>query len=118
MSVLFAQSILFFFKSETPTYGNKAEYDNPTQKPTSRKNTGRIFIISARSAISLALVLIILHELVAYRQMSPQINVHQIVNDVYDDICDVERVAWCYIDPFKVKIILISITDWQLIISD
>lgn len=85
--------INFFFKSETPTHGNKAEYDNSTQKPTSRKNTGRILIISAGAAISLALVLIILHELVTYRQMSTQINVHQAVNNVYDDIGDVDRVA-------------------------
>lgn len=50
--------------------------------------------------------------------MSTQINVHQAVNNVYDDIGDVDRVAWCYIDPCTVKIILISINDWQLIISD
>lgn len=92
MSVFIAYFIFFFFQSETPTYEKNAEYNNSTQIQTSRKHTERILIISAGSVISLALMLIILHELVTYRQIHAQNDVHQVVNDVYDDIDAVERV--------------------------
>lgn len=82
----------FFSQSETPTYENNAEYINSTQIQTSRKNIGRILIISAGSVISVTLMLIILHEFVTYRQIHAQNGVHQVVHDVYDDIDAVERI--------------------------
>lgn len=82
-----------FFQSETPTYEKNAEYNSSAQIQTSKKNTGRILIISAGSVISLALMLIILHELVTHQQIHAQNDVHQVVNDVYDDIDAVERVS-------------------------
>lgn len=77
---------LFFSQPETPSYENDAEYNNSTQIQISRKNIGRILIISAGSVISLTLMLIILHEVVTYRQIHAQNDVHQVVHDVYDDI--------------------------------
>lgn len=78
---------MFFFDLDTPTHEHTEEFEISTQKQTlQKKNTGRILIISAGSAIFLALILIILHELVTYRQMSIQIDVHQVVDDMYEDI--------------------------------
>lgn len=77
---------MFFFELDTPTHEHTEECENSTKKPTLKKSTGRILIISAGSAISLALILIILHELVTYRQMSTQTDEHQVVDDMYEDI--------------------------------
>lgn len=77
---------MFFFELDTPTHGHTEEFETSTQKPTLKKNTGRILIISAGSAISVALILIILHESVTYRQLSTQIDVHQVEDDMYEDI--------------------------------
>lgn len=82
----------FSSQSETPTNENNAEYINSTQIQTSRKNIGRILIISAGSVISVTLMLIILHEFVTYRQIHTKNGVHQVVHDVYDDIDAVERI--------------------------
>lgn len=80
-------SAFFFFKSDTATLESVANSDETTQTPKQeRKNTGRLLIILAGSAVSLALILIIIHELYAYHRISYPIGVNDIENDVYEDI--------------------------------
>lgn len=78
---------IFFLKSDTTTLESVANSDETTQTPKQeRKNTGRLLIILAGSAVSLALILIIIHELYAYHRISYPIGVNDIENDVYEDI--------------------------------
>lgn len=80
-------STIFFFKSETTILESVANPDKNTQTPKQeRKNTGRIIIIVAGSALSLALILKIIYELYTYFHISNQIVVPHVVNDVYEDI--------------------------------
>lgn len=51
-----------------------------------RQKTQRLLIILAGSAVSLALILIIIHELYTYHHMSHPIGVNHVENDVYEDI--------------------------------
>lgn len=51
-----------------------------------REKAERLLIILAGSAVSLALILIIIHELYAYHHMSHPIGVNHVENDVYEDI--------------------------------
>lgn len=87
VSVIINCSTLFFFKSDTTTLESVANSDETTKTPKQdRKNTGRLFIILAGSAVSLALILIIIHELYAYHHSSYPIGVNRVENDVYEDI--------------------------------
>lgn len=85
--IINCSSEFFFFKSDTTTLESVADSDETTQTPKQeRKNTGRLLIILAGSAVSLALILIIIHELYAYHHMSHPIGGNHVENDVYEDI--------------------------------
>lgn len=76
-----------FFKSDTTTLESVANSDETTQTPKQeRKKTQRLPIILAGSAVSLALILIIIHELYTYLHKSHPIGVNHVENDVYEDI--------------------------------
>lgn len=79
--------INFFFTLETTTFESGTYFERKTQTPKQKKkDSGRLLIILAGSVVSLALILIIIHELYTYRHVSNRIGVHQVVNNVYEDI--------------------------------
>lgn len=87
-----------FFISETTTFEPEANFEKTTKTPKQeKKNTGRLLIILAGSVVSLALFLIIIHELYTYRHISNPIGVHHVANDVYEDIAaaNVQRILRC-----------------------
>lgn len=85
--IINCSSAFFFFKSDTKTLESVANSDETTETPKqNRKKTGRLFIILAGSAVSLALILIIIHELYAYHRISYPIGVNHFENDIYEDI--------------------------------
>lgn len=85
--IINCSSTFFFFKSDTTTLESVANSYETTQTPKQeRKNIGRLLIILAGSAVSLALILMIIHELYANHHMSHPIGVNHVENDVYEDI--------------------------------
>lgn len=88
----------FYFKSETTTLESIANSEKTTQTlKQEKKNTERLLIILAGSVVSLALILIIIHELYTYLHKSHPIGVNYVVNGVYEDIAadNDQRVLRC-----------------------
>lgn len=109
-------STFFFFKSDTTTLESVANSDETTQTPKQeRKNTGRLLIILSGSAVSLALILIIIHELYAYHHMFHPIGVNHVENDVYEDIAadNDQRLLRCLWYECQGKGIWLSLTDYS-----
>lgn len=103
-----------FFKPDTTTLEYEANSDETTQTlKQERKNTGRLLIILAGSAVSLALILIIIHELYAYHHMSHPIGVNHVENDVYEDIAadNDQRLLRCLWYECQGKRIWVSLTE-------
>lgn len=85
--VINCSSTFFFFKSDTTTIESISNSDETMQTPKQERGKAeRLLIILAGSAVSLALILIIIHELYAYHHMSHPIGVNHVENDVYEDI--------------------------------
>lgn len=87
-----------FFVSETTPLEPEPDLEKTTKTPKQeKKNTKGLLIILAGSVVSLALFLIIIHELYTYRHISNPIGVHHVANDVYEDIAaaNVQRVLRC-----------------------
>lgn len=86
-----------FFVSETTPLEPEPDLEKTTKTPKQEKKNTKRLIILAGSVVSLALFLIIIHELYTYRHISNPIGVHHVANDVYEDIAaaNVQRVLRC-----------------------
>lgn len=80
-----------------------------------KKNSGRLLIILAGYVVSLALFLIIIHELCIYRCISNPIGVHHVANDIYEDIAaaNVQRILRCLWYQNNCTTFLESLRDWS-----